>query len=139
MGAPKKNSASIKATDGRKNNGRKRGTVVRKQKKYTPAKMNQAKRDRIKVYTINAIIDEFGSEEDFFGWLAERARKSNYHLGKLMDYGFGNPDDYHGEARTLDKVNINFFGNTNINQGEKKQLDVLDIEAVEVDEEVGED
>lgn len=134
MGRAKRNQASLKASDGRVNNGRKPGQVVRKQKKYTPAQMNKAKKDRIKVYANNAIIDEWTSEEMFWRWLAEKSRKSNYHLGKLLEYALPDPMEIHGIERTADKVNINFFGNTTISNQEPKQLDVLDIEAEDVTE-----
>jgi len=98
MPKPKKNNAHIKPTDGRKHN---KGVQKRSRSagKLTPAKLNKAKRSRMELYSLNAIRKEFGSEEMFYEWLAQKSRKSNYHLGKLMDYAFGDPRD-------IDRANL---------------------------------
>lgn len=122
MPLPKKNKAHIKPTDGRKHN-----TGVqkreRKQGKLTPAKLNKAKRSRSELYALNAIREEFGSEENFFTWLAQKARKSNYHLGKLLDYGWGDPRDIDRAQLKEDSVvpKIVFINN------EQKPDDTIDI------------
>lgn len=93
MPVPKKNKDThMKPTDGRKHN---KGVTKRSRSasKLTPAKLNKAKRNRMELYALNAIRKEFGSEEMFFEWLATKAMKSNYHLGKLMDYAWGDPRD----------------------------------------------
>lgn len=111
MPAAKKNSTAIKQTDGRRNNGRKPGTQVqRSQKKLTPASLNKAKKTRMKLYSINAIIDEFGSEQEFFNFLAKQSKKSFNHLKLMMEYGYGKPDDGHQHAPQKQAPIINFYG-----------------------------
>ena len=113
MPAAKKNSVAITKTDGRKNNGRKPGTKVRKtEKKLTPAKLNKAKKERITLYSINAIREEFGSEQEFFKHLAGQAKKSYNHLKLMMEYAYGKPEDYQHHSPQKQAPVINFYGNT---------------------------
>lgn len=100
--------------DGRKNNGRKPGTKIQKQAaKMTPAKLNKAKKERIKLYGINAIKEQYGSEEGFFKHLAEAARDSFPHLKLLMEYAYGKPEDYSHVAPKKQAPTIVFVNNGN--------------------------
>ena len=113
MPIAKKNTvAQITKTDGRKNNGRKPGTKVqRKEPKLTPAKLNKKKKERIKLYAINAIKEEFGSEQSFFEHLTKEARKNYNHLKLLMEYAYGKPEDYQGLGQGQKQAPvINFYG-----------------------------
>ncbi len=124
MPIPKKNSTAIKNTDGRKNNGRKPGTKVsRSQPKLTPAKLNKAKKERMKLYSINAIRDVFGSEEMFFTHLATESKKSYNHLKLLMEYGYGKPENAHDIAPSKTTPIINFYGSPQIQQSD----DTIDV------------
>lgn len=112
-----KNSVAIKATDGRKHNGRKPGTKVKKSEpKLTPAKLNKAKKERIKLYAINAIREEFGSEQDFFKHLSREAKKSYNHLKLLMEYSYGKPEDYQHQTPPKQAPIINFYGSAPLPQ-----------------------
>lgn len=99
--------------DGRSTNGRKPGTVVRKQPKMTPAKMNKAKKNRLSVYSVNSIIHEFGSEEEFTNFLAKEARGSFNHLKLLMDYAYGKPEDQNRQVDRKQTPTIVFVNNDN--------------------------
>lgn len=111
MPIAKRNSVAIKKTDGRKNNGRKPGTKVAKPvKKMTPAKLNKAKKERIKLYAINAIRKEFGSEEGYFEHLAREAKKSFNHLKLLTEYAYDKPENIQPAGSGTKAPVINFFG-----------------------------
>lgn len=122
MPIPKKNKPHVKPNDGRKHNV---GVTKdkRREPKLTPAKFNKAKKDRIPIHAINSIKHEFGSEENFFSWLAERSRKSNYHLGKLLDYAYGKPEDIDraGKGVSEKPIAISFINNA------PKQENTIDV------------
>jgi len=83
MGRKPKERKYVKSTDGRKNNGRKRGEKVNKPVKKvmaTPSAMNKAKKDRVNIYALNAMKQVFGSEEAAWESLAEKAKDSFPHL-----------------------------------------------------------
>jgi len=109
MPKAKKNSANIKEWDGRKNNGRKVGTKV--QPKLTPAKLNKAKKDRMVIYATNAIIDEYGNEEEFWKMIAGQARKSYNHAKMIVEYAYGKPKDDVGGGKKNKAPVINFYNN----------------------------
>ena len=110
MPKAKKNSANIKEWDGRKNNGRKVGTKVTP--KLTPAKLNKAKKDRMVLYATNAIINEYGSEEEFWNMIAQHAKKSYNHAKMIVEYAYGKPkEDIAGGGDKKAPV-INFYNNT---------------------------
>ena len=95
MPTPKKNKAHIKPTDGRKHN---KGTPAKsrntKAPKLTPAKLNKAKRARMELYSVNAIREVFGSEENAFLFIAEKAKEGKqYYMTKLLEYAYGDPRD----------------------------------------------
>ena len=117
MGRKPKERKYVKPTDGRKNNGRKRGEKVNKPVKKvmaTPSAMNKAKKDRVNIYALNAMKQVFGSEEAAWESLAEKAKDSFPHLKLLFEYKYGKPEDV-GLDEGKPKVNINiknlFAGN----------------------------
>ena len=120
MPIAKKNSANITPNDGRKHNGRKVGTKVAKPKKVdrklTPAKLNKAKKDRMKVYAVNAIRSVYDTEEEFWVEIARKA-KDNFNYAKMItEYAYGKPQDETGEGGKSKAPVINFYTNNNIPQ-----------------------
>lgn len=119
--------------DGRTHNGRKTGTVVRKQPKMTPARMNKAKKNRLSVYSVNSIIKEFGSEEEFTDFLAKESRGSFNHLKLLMDYAYGKPEDQNRQPPMKSTPTIVF-----VNQGNQQNSqndDIIDVTHQEEEDE----
>ena len=119
----------VKSTDGRKNNGRKRGEKVNKPVKKvtaTPSNMNKAKRDRVNIYALNAMKQVFGSEEAAWESLAEKAKDSFPHLKLLFEYKYGKPEDV-GLDEGKPKVNINIKNLFAGNQQDKEDSDIIDI------------
>ena len=118
-----KNSEAIKNTDGRKNNGRKKGeTRVAKAPKMTPSQLNKAKKDRMTLYAINAIRQEYGSEEDFWLHMAKHARKSFSHAKTIMEYAYGKPNEDVGGAKKSQAPIIVF------NNQQSKDIEIQEIE-----------
>lgn len=68
--------------DGRKNNGGARPGAGRKSK---------AEELKVSVYAIDAIKEEYGSQEEFWGLIAKEARESKDHLKHLLEYAYGKP------------------------------------------------
>lgn len=112
--------------DGRSSNGRKPGTIVKKQPKMTPAKMNKAKLNRMSVYSVNAIIDEFGSEADFFKHLAKESKESYNHLKLLLEYAYGKPEDQNRQVQAKSAPTIVFMNGDGIKND--KTIDVTHVE-----------
>ena len=129
MGRKPKERKYVKSTDGRKNNGRKRGEKVNKPVKKvtaTPSNMNKAKRDRVNIYALNAMKQVFGSEEAAWESLAEKAKDSFPHLKLLFEYKYGKPEDV-GLDEGKPKVNINIKNLFAVNQQDKEDSDIIDI------------
>ena len=128
MGRKPKERKYVKPTDGRKNNGRKRGEKVNKPVKKvmaTPSAMNKAKKDRVNIYALNAMKQVFGSEEAAWESLAEKAKDSFPHLKLLFEYKYGKPEDVVDDTKP--KVNINIKNLFAGNQDEEKKDDDPDI------------
>jgi hypothetical protein len=106
MGRKPKQYKYVKENDGRRNNGRKQGVrnvpVVRP---TSSAAINNAKRNRVGIYALNAMSKVFGSEEEAWQSLAEQAKESFPHLKLLFEYKYGKPLDKPEEKQQ--KVNIN--------------------------------
>jgi len=106
MGRKPKQYKYVKENDGRRNNGRKPGirnvSVVRP---TSVASVNNAKRNRIGIYSLNAMAKAFGSEEAAWESLAEQAKQSFPHLKLLFEYKYGKPLETPEEKQQ--KVNIN--------------------------------
>jgi hypothetical protein len=142
MPIAKKHSNNIKPTDGRKGNGKnKQGikAVQAKKASMTPAKLNQAKKDLIGTYALKAMKKVFGSEEEAWETLAEKAKDSFAHMNLLFQYRYGKPMDKLPE-NNQDKNNapvINFFASP---QQIHEMQETIDIDAEEVDvDELNED
>tara|TARA_R110001606_G_scaffold48908_3_gene123796 strand:- start:1109 stop:1540 length:432 start_codon:yes stop_codon:yes gene_type:complete len=142
MPIAKKHSNNIKPTDGRKGNGKnKQGikAVQAKKASMTPARLNQAKKDQIGTYALKAMKKVFGSEEEAWETLAEKAKDSFAHMNLLFQYRYGKPMDKIPEGNQ-DKSNapvINFFASP---QQIHEMQETIDIDAEEVDaDELNED
>ena len=124
MGRKPKQYKYMKSNDGRKNNGRKKGETYKhlKPAAATPSALNQAKKDRIQLSALNAIVKEYGSEQDFWNFVASQSKDSFPHLKMLMEYKYGKPEDqiYNQEKP---KVNINiknlFTGNQELPEADE--------------------
>jgi hypothetical protein len=58
--------------------------------KATTTSLNKAKKDRLPIYIDNSIIEEWGTKQDFWFWVAKQAHNgSNVHLKYLIEYGEG--------------------------------------------------
>ena len=124
MGRKPKQYKYMKSNDCRKNNGRKNGVTYKhlKPAAATPSALNQAKKDRIQLSALNAIVKEYGSEQDFWNFVASQSKDSFPHLKMLMEYKYGKPEDqiYNQEKP---KVNINiknlFTGNQELPEADE--------------------
>ena len=125
MGRKPKERKYVKPTDGRKNNGRKKGDRVNKPITATPRGLNKAKKDRVHIYALNAMKEVFGSEEKAWESLAEKAKDSFPHLKLLFEYKYGKPEDV-GVNEGRPKVNINIKNLFAGNQDEDKP-DIIDV------------
>lgn len=125
MGRKPKQRKYVKPTDGRKNNGRKKGDRVNKPITATPRGLNKAKKDRVHIYALNAMKEVFGSEEKAWESLAEKAKDSFPHLKLLFEYKYGKPEDV-GINEGRPKVNINIKNLFAGNQDEDKP-DIIDV------------
>lgn len=135
MPIAKKHSNNIKPTDGRKGNGKnKQGikAVQANKASMTPAKLNQAKKDLIGTYALKAMKKVFGSEEEAWETLAEKAKDSFAHMNLLFQYRYGKPMDKLPE-NNQDKSNapvINFFASP---QQIHEMQETIDIDSEELD------
>jgi hypothetical protein len=125
VGRKPKERKYVKPTDGRKNNGRKKGDRVNKPITATPRGLNKAKKDRVHIYALNAMKEVFGSEEKAWESLAEKAKDSFPHLKLLFEYKYGKPEDV-GVNEGRPKVNINIKNLFAGNQDEDKP-DIIDV------------
>ena len=126
MARRKTNSSEIKPTDGRKNNSRLEAKPLSTKDKLLPAKSNNAKKERISSYAVNAMKNVFGSEAEAFENLA-RLGKDNFNQMKLLlEYAYGKPSDSISDKRnSVNKISapvINF-----INQEAPKEYNTIDI------------
>jgi len=126
MARRKKNSSEIKPTDGRKNNSRLQAKPLSTKDKLLPAKSNDAKKERISAYAVNAMKNVFGSEAEAFENLA-RLGKDNFNQMKLLlEYAYGKPSDsISDKGNSVNKISapvINF-----INQNAPQEDDTIDI------------
>tara|TARA_R100000008_G_C3587683_1_gene173881 strand:- start:3273 stop:3680 length:408 start_codon:yes stop_codon:yes gene_type:complete len=127
MGRKPKQYKYVKENDGRRNNGRKPGVrnvpVVRP---TSSAAINNAKRNRIGIYALNAMAKAFGSEEAAWESLAEQAKQSFPHLKLLFEYKYGKPLDAPEEKQQ--KVNINI---KNLFTGTQEDEKTIELDADE--------
>tara|TARA_R110002074_G_scaffold196587_1_gene363404 strand:- start:816 stop:1220 length:405 start_codon:yes stop_codon:yes gene_type:complete len=125
VGRKPKERKYVKPTDGRKNNGRKRGEKVNKPIVATPSALNKAKKARVHIYALNAMKEVFGSEEKAWESLAEKAKDSFPHLKLLFEYKYGKPEDV-GLNEGKPKVNINIKNLFAGNQDDENP-DIIDV------------
>lgn len=115
MGRKPKEFKYIKKNDGRRNNGRKKGDRPLAKTNATPAAINEAKKDRIGIYALNAMKEVFGSEEEAWAELAKQAKSSFAHMKLLFEYKYGKPTesvDYTSGGQKLDIPITNIFAGT---------------------------
>ena len=87
-------STEIKKTDARQYNKRLAPKPISTKDKIIAApKTNKAKKDRIESYAISAMKEEFGSEKEFFKFLAKKAKESFSYMKLFMEYGYGKASD----------------------------------------------
>jgi hypothetical protein len=114
----------MKKTDGRKNNGAKRGDALVRKTMATPANFNRAKKNRSKILATNAIEEVYGSEANFWKMVAQKAESSQYDRKMVIEYIYGkaldNPDAL-AQAKNIDFSIVNIFPGTD------KKEDVIDI------------
>ena len=75
----------MKEGDGRKNNkgGARKGA----------GRKSKAEELKVNKYVTDAIIDVYGSIENYYKFLAKEAKVSFQHFKLLQEYGFGKPTD----------------------------------------------
>lgn len=125
MPRKKKEYKFVKKNDGRKNNGRKKGDKALRKTAATPSTMNQAKRDRIGVYALNAMKEVFGSEDEAWRELAKQAKEGSFpHFKLLMEYKYGKSGEQQVSKPNSIDINIkNLFAGTQ----EPPKDDIIDI------------
>ena len=105
-------STEIKKNDARKYNKRLAPKPIStKDKMIAPAKTNKAKKERIESYAVSAMKEEFGSEREFFKYLAQQSKVSFNAMKLFLEYAYGKPSDsIDKERRTSGKAapTINF-------------------------------
>ena len=134
MPRKKKEYKYVKKNDGRKNNGRKKGDTALKKTTATPSAMNQAKRDRIGIYALNAMKEVFGSEDEAWRELAKQAKDGSFpHFKLLMEYKYGRPgDQVQSRPQGID-INIkNLFAGTQALPDAEEIIDITN-EGVDID------
>lgn len=134
--AKKPKSNEIKSTDGRKYNKRLPSKVKLKGSVTTkPAAMNQAKKDRVGKFAINAIKKVYGNEAGAMEKLAELSEDSFQHMKLLLEYAYGKAGENVQDTapRRTNAPVINFF-NTQLPEGDKQEEDTIDIDSEEVDD-----
>ena len=132
--AKKPKSNEIRSTDGRKYNKRLPSKVKLKGNETTkPAAMNQAKKDRVGKFAINAIKKTYGSEAGAMEKLAELSGESFQHLKLLLEYAYGKAGENIQEQapRRSNAPVINFF-NTELPKA--KEEDTIDVDAEEIED-----
>ena len=132
--AKRKKSDEIRSTDGRKYNKRLPSKVKLKGNETTkPATMNQAKKDRVGKFAINAIKKAYGSEAGAMEKLAELSADSFQHMKLLLEYAYGKAGENIQEQapRRSNAPIINFF---NTELPESAQEDTIDIDAEEIED-----
>lgn len=126
MGRKPKEYKYVKKNDGRKNNGRKKGQGMVKKTMATPARINDAKKNRIGIYALNAMKEVFGSEEEAWRNLAEQAKDSFPHMKLLFEYKYGKAGETIEETKSK-KVDINIKNLFAGSQDKPQENDVIDV------------
>lgn len=135
--AKRNKSNEIKNTDGRKNNKRlPRKVNIGGPVTSKPARMNNAKKNQVGSFAINAIKKIYGDEQGAMEKLAEMSQDSFNHLKLLLEYAYGKAGDNvsEGPKRTYKAPVINF-----INNEAPKEDKFIEIEHTEEEEDDSED
>lgn len=136
--AKRQKSNEITDNDGRKGNKRLPPKVqLDGSPTSKPARINNAKKAAVSRYSINAMKDVFGSEQEALRSLAEFAKEGSLgHMKLLLEYGFGKPEDIergNGGTKITAPV-INFYGNTTEDRTIDIEPEDEDIEDAEIEE-----
>ena len=86
-------SKEIKKNDGRKFNRRLAPKPISTKDKIVPARTTKAKSERISSYAVYAMKEEFGSEKEFFKFLAKKSRENYTYMKMFMEYAYGKVSD----------------------------------------------
>ena len=128
------NSREIKPTDGRKGNKRKKSIPklpVPENDRSNKPRLNEAKKNRKKLYAKKAIKNVFGSEVNAFESLAKKAEEGSYnHMKLLMDFAYG--EDKETNQTKVQAPTINFFGDSDV--GKKVKDKIIDVTPKKEDE-----
>lgn len=123
----------LKPTDGRKNNGRKKGDNYKKPVVRGTSAMNKAKKERINKYAVNSMTSVFGSEKEAFESLAQLAKDGSFpHMKLLLEYAYGKPEDLvasdnKGRGQTFNIQNI-FTGSASKSETEDTDFEMVEDE-----------
>jgi len=132
-------SQEINDHDGRKHNKRLPPKVqLDGSPTSKPARINSAKKAAVSRYSINAMKDVFGSEQEALRSLAKYAKEGSLgHMKLLLEYGFGKPEDIDrgGGTTKITAPVINFYGNNNQENTIDVDAEDLDIEDIEEEDE----
>ena len=132
-------SQEINDHDGRKHNKRLPPKVqLDGSPTSKPARINSAKKAAVSRYSINAMKDVFGSEQEALRSLAKYAKEGSLgHMKLLLEYGFGKPEDIDrgGGTTKITAPVINFYGNSNQENTIDVDAEDLDIEDIEEEDE----
>lgn len=132
-------SQEINDHDGRKHNKRLPPKVqLDGSPTSKPARINSAKKAAVSRYSINAMKDVFGSEQEALRSLAKYAKEGSLgHMKLLLEYGFGKPEDVDrgGGTTKITAPVINFYGNNNQDNTIDVDAEDLDIEDIEEEDE----
>lgn len=89
-----KKSDETSKNDGRKYNRRLAPKPLSEKKsQILPKRQSKAKKARVQSYAVSAMKGEFGSEKEFFKFLAAQSRKSLGYMKLFMEYAYGKPSD----------------------------------------------
>jgi hypothetical protein len=128
-------SQEINDNDGRKHNKRLPAKVqIEGSPTSKPARLNSAKKAAVSKYSINAMKDVFGSEQEALRSLAKFAKEGSLgHMKLLLEYGFGKPEDVErgGGGTKITAPVINFYGSNNNER-------TIDVDAEDIEEETDE-
>jgi len=105
--------------------------IVQRAKSLPPAMENKAVKDRIPSYAMRAMKNAFGSEQEVWDFLAEKAKEGSFaHLNMLFQYKYGKPVERE-TTNTQVKRNapvINFINNQpNPSAHKEAKDDTIDI------------
>lgn len=121
-----KKSKEIKKNDGRRNNKRLAPKPISTASTLPARKNTKAKKERISSYAISSMKSQFGSERQFFDFLAEKSRTSYSHMKLFLEYAYGKPSDQISDGGGKQKSTpiIQFVNNQAPVKTEEKTIDI---------------